>query len=153
MGEAMSRRIRGVFNAANFWAIVLYNVLALNNLEFAKLVGKRLIYKGRNEQGFYLVKVGRGGFFPVVSSQSENHRERHEKKDIINRIISHFYRFFSSIFSPSLFLLPGFPLSSLSVLLVTYCGVQLVKERERRQALLADGEPAKPVDGGKEKAE
>ncbi|KAK5859646.1 hypothetical protein PBY51_021187 [Eleginops maclovinus] len=92
MGEAMSRRIRGVFNAANFWTIVLYNVLSLNSLEFAKLVANRLIYR-------------------------------------------------------------GFPLSTLSVLLVTYCGVQLVKERERQQALLEDPEPVKPVDGGKEKAE
>ncbi|XP_068197212.1 hedgehog acyltransferase like, a isoform X2 [Antennarius striatus] len=92
MGEAMSRRIRGVFNAANFWTIVLYNVLALNNLEFAKLVGRRLIFK-------------------------------------------------------------GFPFSSLSVLLVTYCGVQLVKEKERQDALLGDAQPPKPSDGGKEKAE
>lgn len=46
MGESMSRRIRGVFNAANFWAIVLYNVLSLNSLEFAKMVGRRLIFKG-----------------------------------------------------------------------------------------------------------
>ncbi|XP_066573074.1 hedgehog acyltransferase like, b isoform X2 [Amia ocellicauda] len=74
MPEAMSRRIRGVFNAANFWAIVLYNVLSLNSLEFAKLVARRLIIK-------------------------------------------------------------GFPLSTLSVLFVTYCGVQLIKERERRLAL------------------
>lgn len=43
----MSRRIRGVFNAANYWAIVLYNILALNNLDFAKLVARRLIVKGR----------------------------------------------------------------------------------------------------------
>uniref|UniRef100_A0A665X9Z7 Protein-cysteine N-palmitoyltransferase HHAT-like protein n=1 Tax=Echeneis naucrates TaxID=173247 RepID=A0A665X9Z7_ECHNA len=91
MGEAMSCRIHSVFNAANFWAIVLYNVLSLNSLEFAKLVGRRLIFK-------------------------------------------------------------GFPLSTLSVLCVTYCGVQLVKERERQQALLDDLEPVKPVDG-KEKAE
>ncbi|XP_039609633.1 hedgehog acyltransferase like, b [Polypterus senegalus] len=74
MSEAMSRRIRGVFNAANFWAIVLYNVLALNSLDFAKLVAKRLIIK-------------------------------------------------------------GFPISTLSVLFITYCGVQLIKERERRLAL------------------
>lgn len=47
MGEAMSRRIRGVFNAANFWAIVLYNVLSLNSLEFATLVGGRLVLSGR----------------------------------------------------------------------------------------------------------
>lgn len=51
MSEAMSRRIRGVFNAANFWAIILYNILALNSLEFAKLVGKRLIYEGMGQQG------------------------------------------------------------------------------------------------------
>lgn len=51
MSEAMSRRIRGVFNAANFWAIVLYNVLSLNSLEFAKLVGRRLIVRGREQQG------------------------------------------------------------------------------------------------------
>lgn len=43
----MSRRIRGLFNAANFWAIVLYNVLSLNSLEFAKLVARRLIFKGK----------------------------------------------------------------------------------------------------------
>lgn len=51
MGEAMSRRIRGVFNAANFWAIILYNVLSLNSLDFAKLVGRRLIVRGREQQG------------------------------------------------------------------------------------------------------
>lgn len=50
MGEAMSRRIRGVFNAANFWAIVLYNVLSLNSLEFATLVGGRLVLTGKSER-------------------------------------------------------------------------------------------------------
>uniref|UniRef100_A0A7N6FLK3 Hedgehog acyltransferase like, b n=1 Tax=Anabas testudineus TaxID=64144 RepID=A0A7N6FLK3_ANATE len=44
--EAMSRRIRAVFNTFNFWCIVLYNVLALNSLDFAKLVAKRLLLKG-----------------------------------------------------------------------------------------------------------
>lgn len=57
MGEAMSRRIRGVFNAANFWAIVLYNVLSLNSLEFAKLVGRRLIFKGGSRQSQNKVSV------------------------------------------------------------------------------------------------
>lgn len=38
---------------------------------------------------------------------------------------------------------PGFPMSTLSVLLVTYCGVQLVKERERKLALLEEPEPSK----------
>lgn len=50
MSEAMSRRIRGLFNAVNFWQIILYNVLSLNSLEFAKLVAKRLLFKG--EQHF-----------------------------------------------------------------------------------------------------
>lgn len=91
MGEAMGRRIRGLFNAVNFWCIILFNILALNSLEFATLVGNRLIVK-------------------------------------------------------------GFPLSSLSVLMVTYCGVQLVKERERQAALLE--EPEKPaVEEIKEKTE
>ncbi|XP_006011627.1 hedgehog acyltransferase like, a [Latimeria chalumnae] len=89
MSEAMSRRIRGIFGAANFWAIVLYNVLSLNSVDFAKLVTKRVI------------------------------------KD-------------------------GFPLSTLSVWFITYCGVQLIKERERRLALEEEEEEEK-VD--KEKTE
>lgn len=52
MGEAMSRRIRGVFNAANFWAIVLYNVLSLNSLDFATLVGGRLLLTGERPHGW-----------------------------------------------------------------------------------------------------
>ena len=47
MSAAMSRRIRAVFGAANFWAIVLYNILALNSLEFALLVTKRLLLTGK----------------------------------------------------------------------------------------------------------
>uniref|UniRef100_A0A3B3T1P7 Hedgehog acyltransferase like n=1 Tax=Paramormyrops kingsleyae TaxID=1676925 RepID=A0A3B3T1P7_9TELE len=88
MSEAMSRRIRGIFNAANFWQIILYNVLSLNSLEFAKLVGTRLVLK-------------------------------------------------------------GFPVSTLSVLFVTYCGIQLIKERERRLAL---EEEAAEADALKEEA-
>ncbi|XP_044151674.1 protein-cysteine N-palmitoyltransferase HHAT-like protein [Bufo gargarizans] len=72
--ESMSRRIRGIFGAANFWAIILYNVLALNSLEFALLVAKRI-------------------------------------------------------------LITGFPVSTLSIWFVTYCGVQLIKERERVLAI------------------
>uniref|UniRef100_A0A4W4H5Q2 Hedgehog acyltransferase like, a n=1 Tax=Electrophorus electricus TaxID=8005 RepID=A0A4W4H5Q2_ELEEL len=83
MTEAMSRRIRGLFNAVNFWQIVLYNVLSLNSLEFAKLVARRLLIK-------------------------------------------------------------GFPVSPIMVLLVTYCGIQLIKERERKLALLEEPEPATP---------
>ncbi|XP_072911112.1 hedgehog acyltransferase like, b [Hemitrygon akajei] len=81
MSKAMSRRIRGVFGAANFWAIILYNVLSLNSVDFAILVARRLF-------------------------------------------------------------LVGFPLSPITILFVTYCGVQLVKENERRLALEAEKEKA-----------
>ncbi|KAM4706307.1 protein-cysteine N-palmitoyltransferase HHAT-like protein [Rhinophrynus dorsalis] len=74
MPPSMSRRIRGIFGAANFWAIILYNILALNSLDFALTVSKRL-------------------------------------------------------------LITGFPESTLSIWFVTYCGVQLIKERERVQAI------------------
>lgn len=47
MSEPMSRRIRGIFGAANFWAIVLYNVLALNSLDFMLLVAKRILLTGK----------------------------------------------------------------------------------------------------------
>ncbi|XP_043546756.1 hedgehog acyltransferase like, b isoform X2 [Chiloscyllium plagiosum] len=79
ISEAMSRRIRGVFGAANFWAIILYNILSLNSVDFALLVARRLF-------------------------------------------------------------LTGFPWSLLSVLFVTYCGIQLIKENERRLAMEADKE-------------
>jgi len=47
ISDSMSRRIRAVFNTFNFWTIVLYNVLALKSLEFAKLVANRLLLKGK----------------------------------------------------------------------------------------------------------
>lgn len=47
LSGAMSRRIRAAFGAVNFWAIVLYNILALNSLEFALLVTKRLLVLGK----------------------------------------------------------------------------------------------------------
>uniref|UniRef100_A0A8B9H5M8 Hedgehog acyltransferase like n=1 Tax=Astyanax mexicanus TaxID=7994 RepID=A0A8B9H5M8_ASTMX len=74
MSESMSRRIRAVFNTFNFWSIVLYNILALNSLDFAKLVAKRLLLK-------------------------------------------------------------GFPLSTITAMIVTYCLVQIIKERERKKTL------------------
>eukprot|EP00063_Salmo_salar_P062498 XP_014037333.1 PREDICTED: protein-cysteine N-palmitoyltransferase HHAT-like protein [Salmo salar] len=83
MSPAMSRRIRAVFNTFNFWTIVLYNVIALNSLEFTKLVAKRLLLK-------------------------------------------------------------GFPITTITVFIVTYCLVQLIKERERRQALIDDPDPVPP---------
>ncbi|XP_054992928.1 protein-cysteine N-palmitoyltransferase HHAT-like protein isoform X3 [Sorex araneus] len=74
LSEQMSRRIRAFFGAINFWAIIMYNLVSLNSLEFTELVARRL-------------------------------------------------------------LLTGFPQTTLAVLFVTYCGVQLVKERERTLAL------------------
>lgn len=84
MSEAMSRRIRALCNTFNFWTIVLYNVLALNSLDFAKLVAKRLLLK-------------------------------------------------------------GFPITTILVMFVTYCLVQLIKERERKQALIDNPDPIPPV--------
>ena len=46
MSPAMSRRIRAIINTFNFWTIVLYNLVALNSVDFAKLVAKRLLLKG-----------------------------------------------------------------------------------------------------------
>ncbi|KAG7250869.1 hypothetical protein CRUP_004645 [Coryphaenoides rupestris] len=83
MSEAMSRRIRAIFNSFNFWTIVLYNIVALNSVDFAKVVAKRLLLK-------------------------------------------------------------GFPFTTLAVMFVTYCLVQVIKERERRQALLDDPDPIPP---------
>ncbi|XP_010622774.2 protein-cysteine N-palmitoyltransferase HHAT-like protein isoform X4 [Fukomys damarensis] len=74
LSEQMSRRARAAFGAVNFWAIIMYNLVSLNSLEFTELVARRL-------------------------------------------------------------LLTGFPWTTLAVLFVTYCGVQLVKERERVLAL------------------
>ncbi|XP_034998198.1 hedgehog acyltransferase like, b isoform X1 [Hippoglossus stenolepis] len=84
MTEAMSRRIRAVANTFNFWCIVLFNILALNSLDFAKLVAKRLLLK-------------------------------------------------------------GFPITTIIVMFMTYCLIQVIKERERRQALIDDPDPLPPA--------
>ncbi|XP_012735628.2 hedgehog acyltransferase like, b isoform X1 [Fundulus heteroclitus] len=84
MSEAMSRRIRAIFNTFNFWCIVLYNLMALNSLGFVKLVAKRLLLK-------------------------------------------------------------GFPITTVVVMFVTYCLVQVIKERERTQALIDDPDPLPPA--------
>ncbi|KAF0028067.1 hypothetical protein F2P81_019154 [Scophthalmus maximus] len=84
MSEAMSRRIRAFVNTFNFWSIVLFNILALNSLDFAKLVAKRLLLK-------------------------------------------------------------GFPITTIIVMFMTYCLIQVIKERERRQALVDDPDPLPPA--------
>lgn len=46
----MSRRIRGFFGAINFWAIIMYNLVSLNSLEFTELVARRLLLTGEEKQ-------------------------------------------------------------------------------------------------------
>lgn len=36
---------------------------------------------------------------------------------------------------------PGFPITTIIVIFVTYCLIQVIKERERRQALIDDPDP------------
>lgn len=48
------------------------------------------------------------------------------------------YLVFFSIFS-------GFPITTIIVMFVTYCLIQAIKERERRQALIDDPDPLPPV--------
>lgn len=46
----MSRRIRAFFGAINFWAIIMYNLVSLNSLEFTELVARRLLLTGEGKQ-------------------------------------------------------------------------------------------------------
>lgn len=46
----MSRRIRGLFGAMNFWAIIMYNLVSLNSLEFTELVARRLLVSGERQE-------------------------------------------------------------------------------------------------------
>lgn len=46
LSEQMSRRVRGIFGAMNFWAIIMYNLVSLNSLEFTELVARRLLLSG-----------------------------------------------------------------------------------------------------------
>lgn len=36
---------------------------------------------------------------------------------------------------------PGFPITTIIVMFVTYCLIQVIKERERRQAMIDDPDP------------
>lgn len=40
---------------------------------------------------------------------------------------------------------PGFPITTIIVMFVTYCLIQVIKERERRQALIDDPDPLPPA--------
>lgn len=111
MSEATSRRIRAIFNTFNFWCIVLYNIVALNGLDFSKLVAKRLLLKGDLEN------------FQIL-----------------------FFLPYQFVYSFALFFfLPGFPITTTLVMFVTYCLIQVIKERERKQALIDDPDPLPPA--------
>lgn len=53
LSEQMSRRVRALCGAVNFWAIIMYNLVSLNSLEFTELVARRLLLtgKGRGKRG------------------------------------------------------------------------------------------------------
>lgn len=44
-----------------------------------------------------------------------------------------------------LFTFSGFPVTTIIVMFVTYCLIQVIKERERRQALIDDPDPLPPA--------
>jgi hypothetical protein len=54
----MSRRVRALCGAVNFWAIIMYNLVSLNSLEFTELVARRLILtgKGQSEKTRYVAQ-------------------------------------------------------------------------------------------------
>lgn len=47
----MSRRVRAIFGAMNFWALIMYNLVSLNSLEFTELVARRLLLTGEGQKG------------------------------------------------------------------------------------------------------
>lgn len=51
LSEQMSRRVRALFGAVNFWAIIMYNLVSLNSLEFTELVARRLLLTGEGRGG------------------------------------------------------------------------------------------------------
>ncbi len=46
--------------------------------------------------------------------------------------------------SNNVYCFSGFPFTTITVLFVTYCLIQLIKEKERRQALIEDPDPIPP---------
>ena len=49
LSEQMSRRVRAIFGAMNFWAIIMYNLVSLNSPEFTDLVAQRLLLSGEGQ--------------------------------------------------------------------------------------------------------
>lgn len=108
----MSRRVRALCGAVNFWAIIMYNLVSLNSLEFTELVARRLLLTGKG--------LGWGGGYKMCQPHMRTGT---------SELPTHTRQ-------PSMAPPPtGFPQTTLAILFVTYCGVQLVKERERTLAL------------------
>lgn len=40
-----------MFGAMNFWALIMYNLVSLNSLEFTELVARRLLLTGEGQKG------------------------------------------------------------------------------------------------------
>lgn len=57
LSEQMSRRVRALFGAMNFWAIIMYNLVSLNSLEFTELVARRLLLTGEGWGEVWIQKM------------------------------------------------------------------------------------------------
>ncbi|XP_036866297.1 protein-cysteine N-palmitoyltransferase HHAT-like protein isoform X3 [Manis javanica] len=57
LSEQTSRRVRALFGAMNFWAIIMYNLVSLNSLEFTELVARRLLLTGEGWGWGWIQKV------------------------------------------------------------------------------------------------
>lgn len=140
LSEQMSRRVRAVFGAVNFWAIIMYNLVTLNSLEFTELVARRLLLTGKGRGGgdTHRTKQQPGGLWPFEMPPPHHNSlgtqqggptgwERPGERRVTEGVAAprHPWPLPST----------GFPQTTLAILFVTYCGVQLVKERERTLAL------------------
>lgn len=137
LSEQTSRRVRALFGAMNFWAIIMYNLVSLNSLEFTELVARRLLLTGEGwgwgmdtesakhqPQGLWALEMQPPT--PQHPRDSSGEQGRWGRK-LLRRGAAPRHR--GSL--PC----TGFPQTTLAVLFVTYCGIQLIKERERTLAL------------------
>lgn len=113
----------------------MYNLVSLNSLEFTELVARRLILKGKGpcERIRRVPNLTRGQE-PLIYPHTHTHNTPAPKglSRGVGQDAGSLGRDVSGSMVPSL---TGFPQTTLAVLFVTYCGVQLVKERERTLAL------------------
>lgn len=73
----MSRRVRALFGAVNFWAIVMYNLVSLNSLEFTELVARRLILTGKGQvRGCGTCPTTLEGQEPLIYTMHTTHKRQ-----------------------------------------------------------------------------